>query len=445
MTIVSDSPVHSSSSDDFASFLDAELATSTSDSSADEEGDEEENLESKRVKRRKVEVLEILEDVQDSTARVETSKEEAICAHPGSFGGMCIICGQRVAEEAGVAIAYIHKGLRLDSPELVRLRNADMKNKLNQKKLHLILDLDHTLLNSTMLFHMTSEEDYLKSNADSLQDIQNGSLFMLEHMRMMTKLRPYVRQFLKEANEMFEMHIYTMGDKPYAREMAKLLDPGDQYFNDRIISRDDGTQKHQKGLDVVLAEESAVLILDDTENAWTKHRENLILMERYHFFASSCQQFGFRCKSLSLLKSDESDTDGALASVLRVLKRVHSMYFDEDPRDAPSNRDVREFLKSVRKEILQGCRIVFSRVFPTSFPPESHQLWKMAEQLGATCLVEVDSSVTHVVANDPNTEKSKWATNETKYLVHPQWIEATYYLWQRQVEDKYPVNQSKSQ
>lgn len=89
---------------------------------------------------------------------------------------------------------------------------------------------------------------------------------MLEHMRMMTKLRPYVRQFLKEANQMFEMHIYTMGDRPYACEMAKLLDPGDQFFSGRIISRDDGTQKHQKDLDVVLAEESAVLILDDTEN-----------------------------------------------------------------------------------------------------------------------------------------------------------------------------------
>lgn len=65
---------------------------------------------------------------------------------------------------------------------------------------------------------------------------------------------------------MFEMHIYTMGDRPYACEMAKLLDPGDQFFSGRIISRDDGTQKHQKDLDVVLAEESAVLILDDTEN-----------------------------------------------------------------------------------------------------------------------------------------------------------------------------------
>lgn len=66
-------------------------------------------------------------------------------------------------------LCMFFQGLRLNSPEIDRIRNADMKNKLSQKRLHLILDLDHTLLNSTMLFHMNSEEDYLKSKADSLQ------------------------------------------------------------------------------------------------------------------------------------------------------------------------------------------------------------------------------------------------------------------------------------
>lgn len=81
----------------------------------------------------------------------------------------------------------------------------------------------------------------------------------------MTKLRPFVHTFLKEASNLFEMYIYTMGERPYALEMAKLLDPGDIYFNSRIIAQGDCTQRHQKGLDIVLGQESAVLILDDTE------------------------------------------------------------------------------------------------------------------------------------------------------------------------------------
>ncbi|XWS52292.1 hypothetical protein CRYUN_Cryun11dG0055600 [Craigia yunnanensis] len=357
---------------------------------------------------------------------------------------MCILCGQRLDDESGVTFGYIHKGLRLGNDEIVRLRSTDMKNLLRHKKLYLVLDLDHTLLNSTQLMHLTHEEEYLKGQSDSLQDNSKGSLFKLDFMHMMTKLRPFVRTFLKEASEMFEMYIYTMGDRPYALEMAKLLDPKREYFGGRVISRDDGTQKHQKGLDVVLGQESAVVILDDTENAWMKHKDNLILMERYHYFASSCQQFGYNCKSLSQLKSDESEPDGALASVLKVLRQIHHIFFDELDSNLAS-RDVRQVLKTVRKEVLKGCKIVFSHVFPTKFQADSHLLWKMAEQLGATCSMETDSSVTHVISMDVGTEKSRWAMKEKKFLVHPRWIEAANYFWQKQPEENFPVSQTKNQ
>ncbi|KAK6163491.1 hypothetical protein DH2020_000355 [Rehmannia glutinosa] len=118
--------------------------------------------------------------------------------------------------------------------------------------------------------------------------------------------------------------------------MAKLLDPGKNYFSSRIIAQGDCTQRNQKGLDVFLGRESAVLILDDTE-AWRE--DNL------------------------------------------------------------EDRDVRQVLKTVRKEVLKDCKVVFSRVFPTNFPAEQHTLWKMAEQLGATCSIELDTSVMHVVSN----------------------------------------------
>ena len=85
-------------------------------------------------------------------------------------------------------------------------------------------------------------------------------------MHMVTKLRPFVHDFLKEASNLFEMYIYTMGERSYALEMANLLDPGMVYFNSKVIAQGDCTTRHQKGLDVVLGQESAVLILDDTES-----------------------------------------------------------------------------------------------------------------------------------------------------------------------------------
>ena len=52
-----------------------------------------------------------------------------------------------------------------------------MKNPLRHKKLYLVPDLDHTLLNSTGLRAMTSKEEHLKSQTDSLQGISVTFIF----------------------------------------------------------------------------------------------------------------------------------------------------------------------------------------------------------------------------------------------------------------------------
>lgn len=98
--------------------------------------------------------------------------------------------------------------------------------------------------------------------------VSKGSLFKVEHRQTVTKLRPFVRTFLKEASEIFDLCIYTLGDRTYSLEMAKLLDPEREYFNanSNVISRDDGTQNRKKHLGMVLEKESAILILDDTKH-----------------------------------------------------------------------------------------------------------------------------------------------------------------------------------
>ncbi|CAH9088280.1 unnamed protein product [Cuscuta europaea] len=464
MSLTADSPAHSSSSDDFAAFLDAELdsASSTSSELEEEEADQEQRDDGKqdenndlgedgdcndisnanRVKRCKLENCkgtgdqECSKSCEESGGTLGVSVKMDLCTHPGVIGGMCIRCGQFMDNESGVSFGYIHKNLRLTSDEVARLREKDLKNLLQHKKLYLVLDLDHTLLNSTKLSDISPEEEYLK---DALPDALQSSLFRLDMIHMMTKLRPYVQKFLKEASDLFEMYIYTMGERPYALEMAKLLDPRGVYFHSKVIAQGDSTQRHQKGLDIVLGQESSVLILDDTEAVWGKHRENLIVVERYHFFASSCKQFGFNCKSLSQRKVDESEEEGALVTILRILKQIHTIFFDQDRGDNMRKGDVREVLKEVRKEVLKGCKVVFSRVFPNHIQAEKHQLWRMAEQLGATCATEVDESVTHVVSTDAGTDKSRWAKQHKKFLVHPKWIEASNYRWEKKPEKDFQL------
>ncbi|RHN73901.1 putative protein-serine/threonine phosphatase [Medicago truncatula] len=188
-----------------------------------------------------------------------------LCRHPGSFECLCIRCGQKIDGDSGLTFGYIHKGLRLHEEEISRVRSLHTRNLLNRRKLCLVLDLDHTLLNTTSLHRLSPEEMHLKTCTDSLEDIARGRLFVLEHRQRMAKLRPFVRTFLKEASKMFEMYIYTMGDRRYSLEMARLLDPQGKFFKDKVISRDDGTEMKEKDLNLVLGTESSILILDDNK------------------------------------------------------------------------------------------------------------------------------------------------------------------------------------
>ena len=61
--------------------------------------------------------------------------------------------------------------------------------------------------------------------------------------------------------------------------------------------------------------------------------------------------------------------------------------------------------------MLAGVRIVFSRVIPLDQPPQQHELWRRAEQFGATCSERADASVTHVISKALGTQKVRAPLN----------------------------------
>ena len=83
-----------------------------------------------------------------------------------------------------------------------------------------------------------------------------------------------------------------MGNKQYATEMAKVLDPKGSLFAGRVISRGDDVDlvdgddriPRSKDLEGVLGMESAVVIIDDSIRVWPHNKMNLIVVERqaYH-------------------------------------------------------------------------------------------------------------------------------------------------------------------
>ncbi|KAK6252828.1 hypothetical protein QUC31_014548 [Theobroma cacao] len=325
-------------------------------------------------------------------------------------------------------------------------RIEEQKKMFSARKLCLVLDLDHTLLNSAKFIEVDPvHEEILRKKEEQDREKPERHLFRFHHMGMWTKLRPGIWNFLEKASKLYELHLYTMGNKLYATEMAKVLDPKGVLFAGRVISRgDDGDPfdgdervPRSKDLEGVLGMESAVVIIDDSVKVWPHNKLNLIVVERYTYFPCSRRQFGLLGPSLLEIDHDERPEDGTLASSLAVIERIHQDFFSHQNLD---DVDVRNILASEQRKILAGCRIVFSRVFPVGEAnPHLHPLWQTAEQFGAVCTNQIDEHVTHVVANSLGTDKVNWALSTGKFVVHPGWVEASALLYRRANEVDFAI------
>ncbi|EPS65942.1 hypothetical protein M569_08831, partial [Genlisea aurea] len=325
-------------------------------------------------------------------------------------------------------------------------RLEEQKKMFAARKLCLVLDLDHTLLNSAMFAEVDPlHDEVLRMKEEQDRDKPHRHLFRFPHMAMWTKLRPGIWNFLNKASRLYELHLYTMGNKSYATEMAKLLDPNGELFSGRVISRGDNGESFDsdervpksKDLEGVLGMESAVVIIDDSLRVWPHNKLNLIIVERYIYFPCSRRQFGLPGPSLLEIDHDERPEDGTLAAALTVIGKIHENFFSHRCLD---EADVRTILASEQRKILSGCRIVFSRVFPVGEAnPHMHPLWQMAEQFGAVCVNQVDEQVTHVVANSLGTDKVNWALLRGRFVVHPGWVEASSLLYRRANEHDFAI------
>ncbi|KAK9177503.1 hypothetical protein WN944_029525 [Citrus x changshan-huyou] len=127
-----------------------------------------------------------------------------------------------------------------------------------KRKLHLVLDLDHTLLHCQKVTSLSSGEKYLKKRVHSFND----SSFQMDDDGLV-KLRPFVHTFLEQTSSLFEIYVCTMGTRCYAKEAVKLLDPDSKYFSSRIIGREDFKRKDRKNLNSILGQETGIIIHDD--------------------------------------------------------------------------------------------------------------------------------------------------------------------------------------
>ncbi|KAI3423234.1 uncharacterized protein J3R85_011197 [Psidium guajava] len=287
-----------------------------------------------------------------SCAHYGGKRQKVECSHPVILEGSCLLCELAINGDHSLPFGFLHPSMRLSYDYADRMREVSTDTTLGLEKLHLVLDLDHTLLHTVRPSKLNpKEEERLVPKAKWNSEVGpkgQGDIFLVGSETgegFITKLRPFVREFLREAARMFELTVYTLGGRPYSSSMTKLLDPDGEYFSDRVIAREDCTLKGRKSLDVVLAKESNVLIMDDTETVWPDHADNLIAIKPFYYFSHGSKKRRVQAS----FGRGKGERDSALATALQVLKGIHARYFDSEL--GLKGGDVRELVRQVQSRV----------------------------------------------------------------------------------------------
>jgi FCP1-like phosphatase family protein len=321
----------------------------------------------------------------------------------------------------------------------------DIQSFKETKKLHLILDLDHTLLH-------TIRKDMLHPSC-SLDNFKDVYQFKIESdADYCVKFRPGIVKFLEKISKFFHIHIYTMGTRDYANMIIQIiinqLMNGFSVFNGKILTRSD-TGKDIKNLSSILpGEEHLTLILDDSPYIWYQFKHHVIPIYPYKYFKTVTETplltpnpEDNEVEKNNHSKGNKSSIIGSphdnhLRSMYNVLASVHRHFFYDF--NFSGNLNIKQNLKWRRKKVLSGVHILFSGVFPLGTKPREQSLWKNAKYYGAVCYERFNDNITHLVAARKGTEKVLEAERRgTVFIVSPNWIYYSLAHWIRLPENNF--------
>ena len=160
---------------------------------------------------------------------------------------------------------------------------------MQSKKLSLVVDLDQTIIHATVDPTVAEwQRDKDNPNHDAVKDVRAFQLIDEgpggRGCWYYIKLRPGLADFLENISRLYELHIYTMGTRAYARNIATIVDPERKIFGDRILSRDESGSLTAKSLQRLFpVDTKMVVIIDDRGDVW-KWSDNLIKVTPYDFF-----------------------------------------------------------------------------------------------------------------------------------------------------------------
>ncbi|KAL0940104.1 RNA polymerase ii ctd phosphatase [Colletotrichum truncatum] len=229
---------------------------------------------------------------------------EEACSHEIQFQGLCAICGkdmtevnwasdQRDTQRATINMTHDQTGLMVSGDLAARAEHDTQKRLLRQRKLSLVVDLDQTIIHACIEPTVGEwMEDPTNPNYEAVKDVKKFQLNDEGPRGMVTsgcwyyiKMRPGLKEFLEKISELYELHVYTMGTRAYAMNIAQIVDPDRKLFGNRVISRDENGSMISKSLQRLFpVNTNMVVIIDDRADVWPRNRPNLIKVVPYDFF-----------------------------------------------------------------------------------------------------------------------------------------------------------------
>ena len=237
-------------------------------------------------------------DVLEGPTDICEVEEE--CTHTVQFQGICTNCGRDMTqieagsgtsdvERAPIRMAHDTPHLTISKDEAATIDEESKRRLLGARKLSLVVDLDQTIIHAAVDPTIGAwQQDPSNPNYDAVKDVRAFQLLDdgpgMRGCWYYIKLRPGLAEFLESVAQKFELHIYTMGTRQYAQQIANIVDPESKYFGDRILSRDESGSMVAKHLERLFpVDTKMVVIIDDRGDVW-KWSANLIRVTPFDFF-----------------------------------------------------------------------------------------------------------------------------------------------------------------
>ena len=392
----------------------------------------------------------------------QTILEYRVCEHAVVVHGLCTTCMQDVSKlkdgEQRVQMMpsqpdfLFHRG----TAELVAEQTK--ARLLETRKLSLVLDLDLTLLHATHDYR--HGEVVFRAPEDDARDIHT---FEMGGRRFWIKLRPGLDEFLERAHAIFELHIFTHGSKEYGHRIASIIDPTGVYFSPqqgmgekRITCMDDAYGEEErrelrrkklrdyKRLERLFpVSRHHVLVLDDN-SVWGTS-PNVLRVVPYVFWNAELpdvlvgqfeadNEMPPPATPINFFYKSEAAHETHLQELQALLKRIHWLFFQSE---TPEKEHCAVLFAQARSEILAGCVIAFSAVYPQETAESDMPLVALLQDYGAEFRKNLEAGVTHLVACKCRSDKVLQAKTAGLEVVHMDWLIDSIRHFRRMNEDEY--------